>query len=497
MPLGPRPATAPTTMPVGALAAVRHHAVPVAALAVTLAASVAFALVTPQVSDLFAARARASAAAHGVGLHYWFSWFSGIVPGNYSVLTPWLYQLVDPAWLGAVGTVLAVALCQILLRGSRHPAAATWCAALVAALLAVRAARSVPAVLAAVLAALISPVTGALLAVGVAGVVLHDRRRRRAAVLCAAAAAGCVVAVGIYFGMPGPQGYPLASAVLGLAAAAALLLARPPAAVRTVLLLTLVLIVVLAVVPNGMGSNVGRMAWVYLPVAVVATGRVPAWRSLTAAAVGVAVAVGFTVSDLALASRPNSSPASYAGLIAELRATPGLADHRVQVAADGTSTAALALLNTALLPIGFETQAQHRYNRLLDSPDLDAAGYRHWLDANAVAYVALSTHPQRHTAEDRLIRWHRPDYLRRAWSDADWVLFAVRDPVPLVDAPARVLQAGQARLRIWVPASGRYLVRVHWSRFLHATQAGASLQPAPGGWTVLIAPAAGRVEIAG
>jgi hypothetical protein len=40
--------------------------------------AIVFCLVRPDVPDLWAARARASAAEHGVGLTYWFSWFGGL-----------------------------------------------------------------------------------------------------------------------------------------------------------------------------------------------------------------------------------------------------------------------------------------------------------------------------------------------------------------------------------------------------------------------------------
>ena len=36
---------------------------------------------------------------HGVGLHYWFSWFGGTVPGHYSVLTPYVLKIVPPGLL--------------------------------------------------------------------------------------------------------------------------------------------------------------------------------------------------------------------------------------------------------------------------------------------------------------------------------------------------------------------------------------------------------------
>src|SRR5258708_31234984 len=67
--------------------------------------AIAFLVVHPQVGDLWAARARQSAAAHGVGLTYWFSWFGGgSTPGNYSVLIPFVSTLLGAALLGALAT---------------------------------------------------------------------------------------------------------------------------------------------------------------------------------------------------------------------------------------------------------------------------------------------------------------------------------------------------------------------------------------------------------
>src|ERR1700744_4044831 len=57
-------------------------------LVLALAAGLSFILVRPPVADLQAADARAAAAARGVGLSYWLSWYSGSAPGDYSVLTP-------------------------------------------------------------------------------------------------------------------------------------------------------------------------------------------------------------------------------------------------------------------------------------------------------------------------------------------------------------------------------------------------------------------------
>ena len=92
--------------------------------------AVAFVLVRPDVNDLWAARARASAVDHGVGLSYWFGWFAGgSTPGNYSIFTPTVCSLIGTELVGALSAVAIAALATVLLRGTRHPLAASALAA--------------------------------------------------------------------------------------------------------------------------------------------------------------------------------------------------------------------------------------------------------------------------------------------------------------------------------------------------------------------------------
>src|SRR5689334_20751697 len=74
---------------------------------VTALNAVAFVLARPDVSDLWAARARASAVSHGVGLTYWFNWFGGSTPGNYSIFTPYVCSLIGTELVGALSAVAA------------------------------------------------------------------------------------------------------------------------------------------------------------------------------------------------------------------------------------------------------------------------------------------------------------------------------------------------------------------------------------------------------
>ena len=488
-----------------------------AALPFAVLVSVLFVVVDPPVGDFWAARARSSAAAHGVGLHYWFSWFGGTVPGHYSVLTPYVSRVVAPGLLGAVSTVAITALVYVLARGSRHPVAATWTAAVASgislwsgrvpfafgtvfmllALLCVRANRLWAAAAVAAVTALVSPVSGAFLALAVAGLVLHDRRRRVTATATMAAAGACLLFVVVYFATPGPEGFQPLQAWFTAAALAAMLLARPADYVRTVVVLALVACPVVALVPNGLGSNFERFAWIVLPAAVVATAQARGRLVALVAVFAVSIGLVGSVKDLWVAAQPMSDQAYVAGLVHRLDATPGLENYRVETVPDGTHVAAYALLGHAQQARGFETQADNAYDSVLSEPTLDATRYRRWLDENAVGYVAIDHRTLKHGPEDTLVRSGRLPYLHRVWSDGRWALYAVSDPRPIVSAPGTVTRSTQAEFAVSVPRPGRYRVQVRWSTLLGVRGPDGSLHPSGDGWTSLDARKAGRYVLGG
>jgi hypothetical protein len=489
-----------------------------AALAFSVVAAAAFTIARPPVGDFWAAKARQSAALHGVGLDYWFSWFGGTVPGHYSVLSPLLSRFVDAGLLGAASTVVVTVLCHRLVRGSRHAALATWTAALAAtaslwsgripfalgsalmlvAFLCVRGRRTWLAACTAVLTALLAPVSGAFLALGLCGVIVHDRSRRRTGIAAAAASLASLGALAGYFGMPGPEGFPVLHAALAGATLLAMLPARPVNYVRTVVLLSLPLLVLLTAVPNGMGTNFERFTWLCLPAAVVATAQVRPGRAVLAAGGAVACAVIGSAHDLYVAAEPMSSTAYLTGLVSELDRTPALTNYRVEVVPDGTHVAAYALLGHAMLARGYETQADNAFDAVLESPSLDAGAYRRWLAANAVGYVALDRMTLKRGPEDELVRSGSVPFLRLVWSDAHWQLFKVIGPTPIVEPPARIVDADQAQLTLAVPTAGEVPIRVHWSRLLKVDgPAEAKLHADKSGWTVLQVPRPGTYAIGG
>jgi len=451
--------------------------------------AVAFMIIRPGVNDLWAARARANAADHGVGLTYWFSWFGGgSTPGNYSVLSPYLSALLTAELVGALAAVAITPLCALLLKDSRYPLAGVatasaaaglnlWsgrvpfilgCAFAVAALIAVKAQRRVSAVALTLLSVLASPVSGAFLALGVAGSLIESKAHRAISATTIATVAVGFGLVALAFGTPGPEhfSYPLcAETVAGLVL---FLFARPPAYLRTVIYLSIAAALVLTVVPNGMGSNFARMAWFVLPAAVLATSGRRLWIALLATVPVVLLGADGTVSDLRVAARPVSQTSYYKPLAAELDKLNGLANYRVEIVTRGAHAAYDALLDHAMLARGWETQEDNALNKTLLNPDLDATSYKVWLDNNSVGYVAVPSSKRDKSSEFNLVTSGALKFLTKVWSGLDWTLYRVADPIPIVAPPQNVLDYSQSHLTIRVPCVCTFSVRVRWSKFLRA-----------------------------
>ena len=484
--------------------------------------SILFVLVHPQVGDLWAARARASAASHGVGLTYWFAWFGGAsTPGSYSVLIPFASALIGAALLGALATAAITPLCWHLARGSRYPLAATWVATATAGLslwsgripfavgtalsvtvlIAVRDQRRTMAAAGAALTVLASPVCGAFVALGLLGTLVCNRSHRTISALTILTAGTALGVLGVVFGAPGPEGFTITQA---LAAGLALLLflaARPANYLQTVTVVSLMACPLLVAIPTGMGSNFLRFVWIWLPVAVVATARQR--LPVTALAVALAVLSGAlgTAHDVAVARSPMSSVSYYAPLAAELDHLPALTSYRLEAVPDGTHTSAYALLNHAMLARGYLTQTDNALNAVLMSrAKLNAVSYKIWLDNNAVGYVAINNTTLDPSPEYSLVSSGHLPYLTQVWANINWKLYRVANPTPIVGPPARIRDPDQGELTIDVAKPGTLPIRVRWSKYLTAdppTNIKATITNDGHGWTTLTAPTPGLYVLHG
>ncbi len=507
-----------------------------APLAFAVLSAVAFYLLRPGVNDLWAARARASAAAHGVGLGYWFSWFGGgSTPGNYSVVTPYACALIGTELVAALSAVAIAVLVTVLVRDTPHPTAAAAVGAVavalnlwsgrvpfllggvagVGALIAVRRGQRSLTVGLTLLSILASPVAGAFVALGLSGTFLTTRTRAyRPIIAYVVVTAGIALMVStIAFGAPGPE--PISDGLLIelLLGMCCLWLAGPPDHLRTTLWVTLIVIVALWAIPNGLGSNFARFVWYCLPVAAVALSTRPGRIATLAVAPLLIVGGVTTATDLHNAARPVSSVSYYKTLAARLGTIPNLRNFRVEVVDHGARAGADALLDYAMLARGWETQEDNQLNAALIQDPLDPVTYKVWLDNNAVGYVALPSDSVGDYPEYDLVHAGTAAYLQPIWQDDKWRLFRVTDPTPIIGRPAFVLAHDQKSMTIKVPCVCTLAVRVRWSKFLSAVlqepaaSGRATVDADPvvrgelvddgTGWTVLTTRVAGTYELRG
>jgi hypothetical protein len=451
-----------------------------------------FFILRPGVNDLWAARARASAARHGVGPTYWFSWFGGgSTPGNYSVLTPFLSAYLGTELVGALSAIAITLLVVPLVRGTHHPAAALSVATAAAgvnlwsgripfllgsaigviALIAVQRRKPGWAALAAVVTILASPVSAAFVALGLVGTVLTRRSHR----FVSLATIGTVVLgfglVALAFGTPGPQHFAWSLCLWCVGALALFLVAAPPDYVRGVVYASVLVAVGMLIIPNGMGSNFGRFIWFCLPVAIVALSPRRVWTAIILVSPVLIASANLTFSDLRDASKRVASREFYTPLATELDSIHGLTNYRLEVVADEAHAAYDALLEHAMLARGWETQEDNHLNAVLTNAALlDGTSYKVWLDNNSVGWVAVPHSPVQTFPEYTLVASGTLNYLTQIWHNADWTLYRVSDAVPIVTAPQQtVLRYSQSQLIIRTSCACTFHVRIRYSKYLQAS----------------------------
>lgn len=514
---------------------------PVALTSVALAAVVSAAVAVP-LALVLPALAGTDGAAQVARADFWSAhpllpldlrWYGGVSGWGYSLLTPPVVAALGTRVQGALcAVVAAVALAALLVRGQvRRPrlgaavGAVALCGNLPAgrsafalgtalallALLALpgaaprRGVRTAGGVLLAVAAVLASPVAGLFL--GLAGVAVALAGRRRDGLLLAAGCAVPLVAVQLLYGDGGrmPFQWPVTwRPALAALAVAALAGRRHRALVLGALLYAAGVLVTYAV-PGALGSNVERLALLLAAPLLAATAVLPgagglrpaAWRRpATAALVLVATALALrwqaTVPLRDLRTARQELPVSgYAPLRAAL--PPGAG--RLEVVPLRNHGEAAVMARTSLLARGWERQVDVAENAVLYAGPLRPAAYRRWLDEHAVAYVALADAPLDWSAgpESALLA-AAPDYLEPVPVGGRWRLWRVRDPSPLVSAPARLLAATAADVRISADGPSTALLRLRWSPLLTVTAGSACLSPAPDGVRVAFL-AAGEVRV--
>jgi hypothetical protein len=446
-------------------------------------------------------------------------WYAGHHLPGYSLLFPPLGSLLGVRLLGALAALASVVLFERIV-ALRYGASARWAASLfalgaagdiwigrvafalgvtlaLAATLAALHGRTATAVALGALCAAASPVAAALLALAGVSAALATRSARIVLALALPAAA-VILALALLFPEGGFEPYPSSSFVATALVVAAFLWALAP---RERLLLVggsvyLAACVLCLLVRSPMGSNVERYGVLLAgPLLLCARPRSRAALVVALSAATLWVVWGPVRETLSTAGSQATSAAYYAPLERFLAASAG-GPVRVEVPLTRSHWEAALLAPQLSLARGWEKQLDERYDRALLDEGLTAALYDRWLHEQAVAYVALpDARLDRSSAQEgRLIAGGLP-YLRLLFAARHWRIYRVLAPTPLASGPGTLTALEHDSFALQAHAAGRFLVRVHFSRYWTLSGGEGCVRPAPGGWTSLTLRAPGAVRV--
>jgi hypothetical protein len=350
---------------------------------------------------------------------------------------------------------------------------------------------------------LASPLAFLLLALVLAGSSLE--RRPRLATVAVVGGAGLLELV-LRRLFPGEGQFPfsvadfvpgVAFAVLGI-----LVTARVPRARRLLGLFAVFLgaILLAFAIPSDLGSNVERLKYAAIPIALLAAALTVRNRIVLTVAL-VAVAGFWNISALAhTAKSASADPAhttSYWAPAIRFLHLHLSASYRVE-AVDTAEHWAAAYLPDAGIPIvrGWYRQSDFPQNELLYDKKLGAKAYEAWLRSQGVRFVLLSDARPDYSAlnEAALIRSGKTSLLP-VFRSTHIAVYQLPDATPLITgrADASVLWLFPTHIVAIVGSPGRYKVRVRWSPYWRASA--GCVWRGPDGMLRLQAPRAGLVDL--
>ncbi|BCJ47639.1 hypothetical protein GCM10010168_19970 [Actinoplanes ianthinogenes] len=477
--------------------------------------------------DLAAQYAWTSFVRQHPGSAYNLSWYGGIHPASYSVVSPYLM-----AWLGVRTTGVLACVCAAVLGalaivrfGVRRPlppvawlTVAVWSNlaagrvtyllgmvfALAATILAPagtdRRHRPVLAALLGTVATLCSPVAGLFIEVLAAALFLTGRRRD--ACLLAAGPPVVIAATSLLFPFSGVQPFPWYAALATFGAAVAVAVLTPPAwrTVRAGAWVYAAGVALTWMLPTPIGSNVERLALLAAAAVLFCAAPLIGRRSRMVTAYLAATGLAAWTLSQPIADLFHTSPASAATAAADARPLIGELTRlgaqrgRVEVVPLRTHEEASAVAPHVQLARGWNRQADVERNPLFYDGTLTADSYRTWLHDWSVTYVVLpAREPDSSGLAEAAIITAGQTWLPLVWSNADWRVYRVAGSDPLASAPATVVAAGPAALTVTMPRAGRTVLRIAWSPWLETSGNGCLVQN--GSWTELVAPDAGTYTI--
>jgi hypothetical protein len=471
-------------------------------------------------------------------------WYAGHDMPGYSLLFPALGALLGLRLVGALAVLCSCLLFERLTR-PLYGRAATWgtaafsLAALgdlwsgrvafalgvpfaLSALLCLRRGHPLLAALLAGACAAASPVAGALLGLAALTLALIERSPR-ALLALAVPAALVVLGLALLFPEGGQEPYPLLSFLASSAVAVLFLLALPRGrggrALRLGGAVYLLACLACLLVRTPIGSNIERYG-VLLGAPLLICARLAARGAGTGARRGAAgsllasragelagaatlltiavwVAWGPVRETLAV-SGTEATSASYYLPLERFLASHDARAVRVEVPLTRSHWEAALLAPQVALARGWEKQLEERYDGVLLSSRLTAAGYERWLHEQAVSYVALpdAKLDPSSVAEGRLVRAGLP-FLQPVFSSAHWRVYRVLGALPILSGGhGRLLALGHDSFSLRAFSPGSFLVRVHYTRYWTFARGRGCIASATGGWTRVSLASAGVAVIA-
>ena len=187
----------------------------------------------------------------------------------------------------------------------------------------------------------------------------------------------------------------------------------------------------------------------------------------------------------------SSVAAFYRPLIGELTVLSKGMPVRVEVPPAAHHWESAYLAPKFSLARGWERQLDMAYDGIFYmAGPIRGPGYRSWLLANGVSYVALANAPLDYaaTAEAALLRSGLVPGLRAVWRSDSWELWEVMGSSGLATRPAHVAALSPREVLVRFSAPGTSVLKLRWSPYWDLAGPArryACLRRAPGGWTEL------------
>jgi hypothetical protein len=446
------------------------------------------------------------------------------------------YSLLFPAFGAWLGVKLAGALCAFCstvlfwrLAVGAYPRGARWATALFAvaavgdvwlgrlafafgvslalgACLAYARGHRVVGVLLCALCAAASPVAGLLLGLAAVSAAL-SQRSFRVLLLLGLPGASVVAAMALLFPEGGDEPFPLISFVMTAGVVLLFLWSLPRGDGRLLRFgawVYLAACILFLVVHTPVGSNIERYG-VLLAAPLLLAARIEhgASRRLGGLGVAGALAVGLIsvwvlwgpVRETSAVAGSEATNAAYYVPLERFLDGLGSGPVRVEVPLTRSHWEAALLAPKVSLARGWDKQMDTRYDGVLLG-GLTAASYERWLHEEAVSYVALPdvVLDPSSAVEGRLIRSGLP-YLRLVSSSTHWRIYRVLGSEPLASGPGHLVSLGHDTFSLDATSAGRFLVRVHFSRYWTLLSGQGCVGPAGGGWTWVRTGRPGPVEV--